>query len=993
MNTYKVTTTQSSIFKVLTFIILLLNANKSEASPFQYAHILAGVTPHHTMVSKVTKDPYGMIWLLSGGVIYRYDGVSVAPFGKSYGSQLPFYEVDNIYADPWGYLWISTRNGMRIFDLYAWEFIEEDHRLGVFLGIDLVTAFKDEGAFYIADRQGSIWSVGKEEIVQLFVFDSESVDERRPVGRMLVADRGVIWFAFGDILYQYDLQSRKLRGANPFPSGMFSRIEDMIPVEGGVLIRFYSAGYYMFDGSVFRLLHRPQFRTNDFTNWNHWSFEWEDKIIVFHEEKYMEFTRDTSFTLTYLGSHQLDETILHKRLNAWQRERNEWLLCTDKGLFSVFASRVPVNHINSGVARGMLKQGGQYFFGGYGYLKSLSSGAGNNSLHTVGPENNYYAFLELSRDTACIALEGDFLVYLINGKTRSAPLQLPEGTSERFTGMAYCLAQQSQDTLLVGTYNGIWKYSRSSGKVYPLLGRDGHFSTRGMRIQSISISDGDIAFTTNEGYFMIQQGVFRKIYPRGPDKLNIYAHTVKDGEVYLATKGMGIIKIDAQFRALQVNDPENGLSPDIVYQMIWLDDALFMGTHRGLAVLHQEQLNHYYHSDGLPFEEFNHQALYYDKESELLFMGGVGGYIYFNPATLLENMGQLPSRLLLSNIRIGKKSNLTIDRYARAELGNHIRLPADAVWLSMDFARPDYYRQAYQLQFRVLPFMDEFQDMPQSSQINMTGLSAGNYEVSVRIKALNSDQITATQTWLIHKEPVFSETLLFYFLLSLVIGAVFGLIMYERVQRTKTEYKLRSKISRDLHDDVGGLLTGISMQADLIRLRPEESRSAEIIGDQSRQATQMMDDIIWAIDTRNNDQDSLADRMKYVARQLLESKNIAISFDFDPGERKMSQSVRQNLFLIFKEAIHNICKHSVADTVQIGLKTVNRRIMMYVQDNGNYTGTGGSNWRKGNGLRNMEMRARQIGASLEYFQTSDGYQVKVIVPIRKGLFSKRTWRS
>src|SRR5690606_24098405 len=167
-------------------------------------------------------------------------------------------------------------------------------------------------------------------------------------------------------------------------------------------------------------LYRSQFPTNDFTNWNHWSFEKDNKIIVFHEDKYMEFSRDTAFRLLNADSHQLDEHILHKRLNNWQQEGDEWLICTDRGLFSVFPTKIMFDFINSGSARGMIKQGNTFYFGGYGYLDALPSG-GELQPYTSEPEDNYYAFLELSSDTVCIALEGDFLCYLVNGKIVPAP--------------------------------------------------------------------------------------------------------------------------------------------------------------------------------------------------------------------------------------------------------------------------------------------------------------------------------------------------------------------------------------------------------------------------------------------------------------------------------------------------------------------------------------------------------------------------------------------
>src|SRR5690606_3326040 len=105
----------------------------------------------------------------------------------------------------------------------------------------------------------------------LFQFDPYAVFERRPVGRLLVADRDRLWLAFGSNLYGYELATGK-QTVSPFPEGLFNHMEDLLPVNGGVLIRVYSEGYYVFDGAAFRALPRPIFRTSDFTNWNHWSF-------------------------------------------------------------------------------------------------------------------------------------------------------------------------------------------------------------------------------------------------------------------------------------------------------------------------------------------------------------------------------------------------------------------------------------------------------------------------------------------------------------------------------------------------------------------------------------------------------------------------------------------------------------------------------------------------------------------------------------------------
>jgi len=960
---------------------------KLNAAPYHYTQVLPGTDRYHTMVTQAAKDPFGMIWILSGGQLYRYDGVNVVPFSKLCGDTLPFYEVNSLYTDPWGCLWIGTRNGLEIFDLNTWAFVGDGHLLHDLVGRPVVSCFKmDDKVFYLADGLGSLWRMDASSKQLLFQFDPQAVYERRSVGRMLVANDEHVWLAFGDRLYEYDLNAQQERSV-AFPKDLFSRLEDLLPVDGGVLLRIYSQGYYAFDGTSFRYLYRSQFPTDDFTNWNHWSFERDDKVIVFHEDKYMEFSRDTAFRLLSTGSHQIDEHILHKRLNGWQQEGDEWLICTDGGLFSVFPTKITFDFINSGSARGMVKQGDTFYFGGYGYLDALPK-EGELRPYTSEPENNYYSFLKLSADTTCIALEGDFLCYLINGKIVPAPVHVPDSTNERFSGMAYCVIQQSADTLLVGTYNGIWKYARSSGNVYPLVCSKTGFFSRGMRVQSIVYSGSSLTFTTDEGYFLWRNDQFRKVYPVGPSKLNIYAHTQFGDSVYLATKGRGLVVTDRMGYDARTIGTREGLASNTIYQMMWIDSTLFLGTHEGLSMMKGNHLYNYYHTDGLPFEEFNHQAIYYDEDADELFMGGIGGYIRFHPSQLLPPTGEYIDAPLTAGASLGMKSNRYVDAFAGELLQDTILLPSDAVWFSLDFARPNQYRQIYRMQFKIVPLMEEYQEMPASSQINLSGMSAGNYYISVKVQAANNSAVEKQRTWIIHKKPAFTETLTFYMMLILVVGGTTGFILYERAGKTKGENRLRRRISRDLHDEVGGLLTGISMQTDLLRLKDERARleSVDSIGSYSREAIQMMDDIIWAVDSRNNQQGNLSDRMKYLAGQLLEPMDIAVTFDVDQQEdRKIPQSVRQNLYLIYKEAIHNVCKHAQADAVFVSLHHSGTQIALVVRDNGRRGEPPQRNPRRsGHGKRNMQVRAAQIGGVCTTHRTASGYEVSVVVSLYKG---------
>ncbi len=973
---------------VFTLLVAMVSASiRLDASPYHYAQVLPGIDKHHAMINQATKDPFGMVWMLSGGLISRFDGVSVIAFAKLYGKELPFYEADGLQADPWGRLWISTRNGLVLFDLNTWSFVDRGHPLGELVGRQVVSFFGADDAFYVADRRGNVWLVNEHGKRVLFQFDPYAVFERRPVGRLLVADQDRLWLAFGDNLYGYDLTTGK-QTVSRFPAGLFSRMEDLMPVAGGVLVRIYSQGYYVCDGEAFRALPRSVFRTTDFTNWNHWSFETKDKVVIFHETQYFEFSRDTAFRLLTSGTHQFNEHILYKRLNGWQRAGDEWLLCTDHGLYSVFPAKVKFDFIDCGSARGMMKQHGTYYFGGYGYLDALPQG-GEVTPFTRAPENNYYAFLALSPDTTCIALEGDFLTYFVRGKLVPAPVHVPVGIGERFTGMAYCVVNYASDTLLVGTYNGIWKYARQTGEVMPLVCPTSGFFSRGMRVQSLSVHNGGISFTTDRGFFTWESDHFRKVYPAGHVDLNVYTHVRHGDTVYLATKGQGLIMIDNRGNASPMINMENGLASNTVYQMAWVGGALFMGTHEGLSVRKNGRIFNYYHTDGLPFEEFNHQAIFYDAETDRLFMGGIGGYISFEPEQLLRAADVVIPGPQLAAIRLGIRSNRYIENYGRQQLGDTLELPSDAVWFSMDFARPDSYRQVYRMLFKIVPLMNEYQEMPASAQINLSGLSAGEYHVSVKMEAANGGGVASEHTWLVSKVPVFTETLAFYVSLILFIGGVSGYIVYERARKVKGEERLRKRISRDLHDEVGGLLTGISMQTDLLRLKDGHTPSIESIGSYSREAIQMMDDIIWAVDSRNNQQGSLSDRMKFLAAQLLEPTDAVVNFDIDQrDDRKISQKIRQNLYLIFKEALHNICKHSTANTVYIKLHHTGSHIELVVRNEGTSKHQAERlPGRKGHGHRNMQLRAEQLGGTFTGGPDHAGYQVSVVVPTRSRFFA------
>ncbi len=152
---------------------------------------------------------------------------------------------------------------------------------------------------------------------------------------------------------------------------------------------------------------------------------------------------------------------------------------------------------------------------------------------------------------------------------------------------------------------------------------------------------------------------------------------------------------------------------------------------------------------------------------------------------------------------------------------------------------------------------------------------------------------------------------------------------------------LRKRIASDLHDDIGSNLGSISMIArtarkDLVRLHgPEEV--AEDLGEVesiARESSLAMRDIVWLLERQQDSIGDLVHRMRETAGRLLREFDYTIECDSSKSAAKLSLDAKRHLFLFYKEAIHNIHKHSKATKVSIRLWDEGDKLALEVVDNG-----------------------------------------------------------
>jgi len=178
--------------------------------------------------------------------------------------------------------------------------------------------------------------------------------------------------------------------------------------------------------------------------------------------------------------------------------------------------------------------------------------------------------------------------------------------------------------------------------------------------------------------------------------------------------------------------------------------------------------------------------------------------------------------------------------------------------------------------------------------------------------------------------------------------------------------KERTRISRDLHDDLGGSLTETALLLEMTERRPTVPDAVKEplrhCSDLVRRVVKSVDEIIWAINPRNDTLRYLVDYISQFATEFLHAANLRCRVDLPDQlpERHVSPEVRHNLFLVVKEALNNIARHARAGEVWLRVKATDAEISFTVEDNGRGFNTV-SNDAFADGLRNMRQRMEEIG--------------------------------
>jgi two-component sensor histidine kinase len=413
---------------------------------------------------------------------------------------------------------------------------------------------------------------------------------------------------------------------------------------------------------------------------------------------------------------------------------------------------------------------------------------------------------------------------------------------------------------------------------------------------------------------------------------------------------------------------KDGLPNDVIYGILEDDGGnLWISTNYGISRLDSETetFKNFDTRDGLHGNEFNTETFCRTAEGTFIF-GGVNGATEFHPDSLSESTFNAPVILTGFNI---------FDRPAELEQSlsssEEITLSYRDNYFSFEFASLDYSKPDRNRFEYILEGLDkEWTQAGTRHFAGYTHVNPGRYTFKVRGTngdGIWSDDIASVRIVI---TPPFWRT--WWFITLVVIAAtalVAGIIIY-RVRQLLAIERLRSRIAADLHDDIGAGLTEISIMGEIItRKLPNDSKNlvtTEIdrIGTTSRHLIDSMSDIVWLV---NPGRDSLFDLISRLGDSYKESLHTCdINFRTENLESlknvRLSMEYRQNLFLIFKEALNNSLKYSGAGDISLEVSLSGKKLIMKLADDGK--GFDIDSVQEGNGLGNMKERAGRIGGRL-----------------------------
>ena len=491
--------------------------------------------------------------------------------------------------------------------------------------------------------------------------------------------------------------------------------------------------------------------------------------------------------------------------------------------------------------------------------------------------------------------------------------------------------------------------------------------------------------------------VFKTAEGLGSD-IVIAAHDASDGSLWFGTVGGGLARFkEGKFKTVGASA---GLGDDTVTRILE-DEAgnLWMGSTRGVLRAKLSELNAvadgaartftcvaYGKADGLPTTDCSggtQPAGWRARDGRLWFPTSKGVAVV-DPARLNRNSVAPPVVI----------ESLVVDREARP-LSEDLTLQAGSRAVEFHFTALSFVDPArVRFRYKLEGFDRDWVDAGTRREAFYTNLPPGAYRF--RVSAANEDGVWNEQGAMLafRLRPYFYQTIWFYALCALLLGALMWGIHRVRVRQLRHEFAAvlaeRNRIARELHDTLAQGFTGVSMQLEAVSAKLGGAEAAREHLNQARLLVRssLAEARRSVRDLRSEllDGASLGEALGVIARQLTDGSDVRAEVSTNGVPRRLPERVERNLFRVGQEALTNAVRHAQATHVRVRLDYGDAHVQLEIADDGRgfqlyapeHTNGGDSG---GFGLKGMRERITQLGGELHIdSRPGAGTQVTATVP-------------
>jgi signal transduction histidine kinase/ligand-binding sensor domain-containing protein len=644
------------------------------------------------------------------------------------------------------------------------------------------------------------------------------------------------------------------------------------------------------------------------------------------------------------------------------------------------------------------------------------SGEEWKSFSEVNGLSNLYVWSVLRRHSGelCVGTFGGGLLVNQGDRFESS------GDLGKITAPVVALYEGRNGELWIGTTIGLYRYE--GGRLSWFAGKD-RLAFPDVRAIT-ETAEGALWFgMSGGGLGNLKDGKlkqFRKSDGLGSDLVVcLYAET--DGTLWIGTSDHGLTRFrEGRFATITT---AQGLPSSIITHLVADDGGnLWMGSHRGILRASLLDLNRC--ADGAASSV---QFLAYGRAEGLASQACSGGFqpgavkgtdgrIWFptskglaivDPKDVTTNA--IPPPVVIEELLVDDKPVQSVhtgdsDRKSRSAAaaieiapGNH---RFQVRYTGLSFVSPEKVQFKYILE----GLEDQWREAGSERFADYSYLRPGDY--TFRVTAANNDgvwnDIGASLSFRVL--PFLWQTWWFQAVsLSVGAGAVGSGALWasrrrvrlklEQLERQRALERERARIARDIHDDLGASLTRITMLSQSVRSevedRKETAEEVDHIYLTARELTRAMDEIVWAVNPRHDTLDSLVTYLGRFAQQFLSAAGIRCRLDVPVNlpAWALTSEVRHNVFLAFKEALHNVLQHARATEVRVSVELQSGGFKLTIADNGCGFDTPaaklnstprfeGTRLSVGNGVYNMRKRLEEVGGRCEW-ETAPGEGTRV----------------